>query len=559
MVLVSNGLLILNPLVFRRALMAVGSDVSGDWRSSIWAWAALLLAIALVSAYFKYQMRLTFISISRDAEVDIRSILFRKIQNQSMAFFDSYGVGELLSRLTNDISLYRDLLGPGIMYPLFSLTLVVPGLAGLYTISPKLANVALIPLMVIPFVNYALHGQLYRLALGVQRTLGNLSKMVQEQFSAVRIIKSYVSEGEARNYFLRLCSRLLRLEIRASVLEGSLYPFFTLVTKIVTVLLVMYSGMIILGDEADLSMADFISFMWIQSYIFFPVLMMGWLIPVYEKGRAAYDRLFEIYTQPIEVKDTPESIHDIPPQASIELRGLTYTYPGSEKPSLNGIDLTIQGGTFLGITGPIGSGKTTLLRLLNREYEVPEGMILIGGRDIHEYSLKAFNAAMAAVDQVPFLFSKSIAENVKFGRREATVEQMQLVAEFADFHETVLEFPEQYDTLVGERGVTLSGGQKQRLAIARAFLVDRSILLLDDIFSAVDAETEKRIFNAMRQNFKGKTVLLITHRASILKQSDRILYFHEGKIVEDGSHEELVALGGHYAALTELQKLTRKS
>ncbi len=571
MLLVSNFLLIFNPLVFRQAVMAVdpNSPVEGGmlhdffwwlWGSqtgSVWVWAPTLFVIAAISAYLKYQMRVTFITVSRDVEVEVRSKLFSRIQNQSMAFFDNHGIGELLSRLTNDVSAYRDVLGPGIMYPLFFLTLVLPGLAALFFISAQLAAIATIPMIIIPIVNFAIRGRLYVLSKKVQVSLADMSNMVQEHYSSIRTIKSYVIENTLFKKFTDLSRTFLQLNLQLATVQGSLFPFFTFLTKVITVILVMFSGFVIYKGWGELSVADFVSFMWIQSYIFFPVLMLGWLIPVFERGRAAYDRLLEIYEEPIEVMNRIASELRIPAGSGLVFRDLTFTYPQQEAPALSHFSLEIEGGEFVGITGPVGAGKSTLFKLLNREYEIPEGMIEIGGKDIHQYPLSAFHMEMVTVEQVPFLFSKSIEENVKFGRREATKEQIEEVARFADFHETVLDFPEQYHTLVGERGVTLSGGQKQRLAMARAFLVDRSILLLDDIFSAVDSDTESRIFQSMKRHFKGKTVLLITHRVSILEQMDRVIYISEGHVAEDGTPKELMEIGGQYAALVELQGMDR--
>ena len=569
MVLASNTLLILNPLIFRQAIMAMDShlprenDLLGDAArsllgskvTSLWIWVVILLLIAITSSLFKYGMRMTFITVSRDVEQEVRSKIFNKIQNQSMAFFDRYGVGELLSRLTNDISAYRDVLGPGILYPLFFLTIMTPGLIALFTISVPLASLSALPLLVIPLVNFFIRGYIYRIALSVQKGLGELSDMVQEHFSAIRIVKSYGVESILCRRFQEVSRKLLALNLRFASVEGSLFPFFTLLTKLLTVLLVMLSGIIILRGWSELSTADFVSFMWIQSYIFFPVLMLGWLIPVYERGRAAYGRLVEIYEEPIEVQDTPGADLRIPVGANIAFHNLTFTYPTGKSPALSHLNLEIQGGDFVGIAGPIGAGKTTLFRLLTREYETPGGSILINNRDIHRYPLKAFHGEIVTVEQIPFLFSKSIRENVRFGKQKATQQEVEVVTGYADFHDSVLEFPEQYETIIGEGGVTLSGGQKQRLAMARAFLVNRSILLLDDIFSAVDSATEKKILKAMRENFQGKTVLLITHRISILEQMDRVIYLSEGTVVEDGPPERLVKQNGHYAALVELQRI----
>lgn len=572
MVLVSNCLLILNPLIFRQAVISLDPSsgikqgalanalkiILGSKIHSLTIWALILISIALISGYFKYQMRIEFIAISREAEKEIRSKLFYRIQSQSRAFYDHHGIGELLSRLTNDISAYRDVLGPGMLYPLFYTTIMVPGLMALFSISWRLTLISLIPLVLIPFLNSAIRKQMYRVSLIVQKSLGTLSNMAQEYFSGIRIIKGYVIENKTLSRFKQLCKDLIRVNIRLACLQGMLLPFFTLMTRIVTVVLVMFSGIIILNAWGSLGAADFVSFMWIQSYIFLPLLMLAWVLPLYEKGRAAYERLVEIYFEPIEVSESSYIGLHIPPKADIELCHLTFAYPRANASVLNDLNLHISGGSFIGITGPVGAGKSTLLRLLNREYEIPSGKIFIGGRDIHEYDREAFNQAIVTVEQVPFLFSKTIAENLRFGREEASQEELEVVADLADLHETVLEFPDQYNTMVGERGVTLSGGQKQRVAMARAFLVNRSILLLDDIFSAVDASTERRIFQSMKKNFKDKTLLLVTHRVAVLEKMDRVIYIKNGRIEEEGPPSELKAQKGLYHALIEIDKKTEK-
>lgn len=569
MVSVSNCLLILNPLVFRQAVMHMDKhaekqsgllssalqNILGSYSQFLIPWMFLLLYISLTSAVFKYFMRVTFISVSRDAEKDLRSKLFAKIQEQSMAFYDRHGIGELLSRLTNDISAYRDVLGPGIMYPLFFLTLVIPGMLALFSISPPLTAISLIPLIAIPLLNMAMRRKVYDLSHLAQAGLADLSNMSQEHYSGERIIKGYAAEPQMIHSFSDLCYSLITLNIKLNCYQGLLFPFFTMLTKIITIILVLFSGVIILFAWGTLSVADFVSFMWIQSYIFFPVLMMAWVLPLYERGRAAYDRLLEIYKEPVEVREGKFPEATIPSQADIEFRHLTFNYPSSSKPALKDFSLKVKSGTFVGVTGPVGAGKTTLFRLLNREYEVQEDKIFIGGRDIHDYPLAAFNKEIVTVEQIPFLFSRTIAENVGFGKEDASMEEIEIVSKFADLHENILEFPQQYETIIGERGITLSGGQKQRLAMARAFLVNRSILLLDDVFSAIDAATEKRIFTSMQANFSDKTVLLITHRVSVLNETDRIIYISDGKIIEDGTPQELLQLQGHYAALAALQSL----
>lgn len=555
MVIAANGFLLLVPLVFRLALEQIFGHGTGAERAvalPLGGWVAVLLFLAAVAAVFKYRMRYAFISISRDAEKEVRSKLFARIQEQSMAFYDKHGIGELLSRLTNDISAYRDVLGPGIMYPLFFTTLVVPGIFALFYLSPNLAAVSLIPLLSIPALNLVTRKSIYKASHQAQKGLADLSNMAQEHFTGIRIVKGYSAGPQLSEIFSALARSLIRINVKLNCYQGLLYPLFTMITKMVTAVLVVFAGYVILKAKASLTTADFVSFMWIQSYIFFPILMLAWVLPIYSRGRASYERLVEIYEEPIEVRQGPVRVPRIPRNADISLHNLTFSYPGKERVVLDGLALTIPPGTFVGITGPVGAGKTTLLRLLNREYEIPRGMISIGGNDIHDYPLEAFSEEIVTVEQIPFLFSRSIADNVRFGKEAAPIEDVEMVAKYADLHETVMEFPERYETVIGERGMTLSGGQKQRVAIARAFLVDRSILLLDDVFSAVDVKTEERIFSAMLEAFKNRTVLMITHRLSVLEKMDRVIFLENGKIVEDGTPAALKELGGKFAALAAL-------
>jgi ATP-binding cassette, subfamily B, multidrug efflux pump len=568
LVLISNALLVLNPLIFRQAILAVTipEEIStpqanffyailGPLFHCAYSWAYLLIGIATLSAILKYYMRMIFISIGREVEVEVRNQLFERIQAQSRTFFDLHGIGDLISRLTNDITAYRDLLGPGMMYPLFFITLVTPALIALFFLSPLMATVSLIPIIGIYLFHIAIRQPLLQASQEVQKSLGEMSMMVHEHYSGIRILKSYGIERLTAGLFEKICLHFNKLNMRFVCLQGMVFPVLTLIIKMINVLVVLLAGAIILLGWSQLDVADFLSFMWIQSYIFSPLLMLGWIMPMYQKGKAAYARLVEIYEEPIEVQNEKKLLINIPEQASIHFKNLTFHYPFQKRSALVELNLSIKGGSFVGITGPVGAGKTTLFRLLNREYEIPNGKIFIADRDIHDYPLQAFQQAIVTVEQLPFLFSKNIRDNIGLGQTEAKREEIEQAAKHAALHESILGFPLQYETLVGERGVSLSGGQKQRMAIARAFLVNRSLLLLDDIFSALDVETEKHIFDSMRANFVGKTVLLITHRISILERLDHVIYLKNGQIIEEGSPEQLMALKGSYEALVNLQKI----
>ena len=574
MVLLGNSLLILNPLLLRQALEALDPSIAlsegmmasflrkithwalGNYITSLPIWVILLTSTALLGAYLKYSMRLSFVAISRRVERNTRGLIFERIQSHTLEFFDKHRIGDLMSRLTNDISVYRDVLGPGVMYPCYFITLVIPAMIGLFSISSWLALLSLLPICLLPLLMAFAGNPIYSTSMQVQEELAAMSTLVHENYSGIRITKSYNTQMRMFKRFQEQCQRLFKLSVRLDLIQGLFYPFLMLVTRLITVGMVLFAGFIILKAWRELSSADLISFMWIQSYVYMPVLMLGWVLPMYERGGAAYARLVEIVDEPLEIHDNTASTLEITPLADIDFSKLSFTYPKSSNPVIADFDLHIKGGSFVGITGPIGAGKTTLFKLLIREYDLPHGMLFLHGHDIHDYSLEALRRAIVTVEQRPFLFSKTIAENVSFGFEGASKDDLETVTRLADLHETIRSFPDQYETLVGERGMTLSGGQKQRMAMARAFLVKRSILLFDDIFSAVDMATEQRIFKGMQQHFAGKTVLLITHRVSILEQMDRIIYMQGGKIVEDGSHKQLLEKKGLYAALADLQSMT---
>lgn len=549
LITLANILLISNPLIMRFAI---------EHSLNPFVWAPILLLIAFLSSILRYTMRLSFGKVSRFEEQTMRSKIYGRIQNQTMAFFDRHGIGELTSRLSGDISSYRDILGPVLLFPIYFLTTLIPGIIALFWIAPKLALVAMIPVFAIPLINFSLRGVVYSLSSRYQAELARMSNFVQETFSGIRIVKSYGVENALLHRFMGMTDDLLGINIKLMTYQGLSFPFLTLITRLTTLFIVIATAYFMINKSELISIADFTAFMWIQSYIYFPVLILGWVFPIYQQGRASYDRLKNIYDEPIEITEGKSDLI-LPPNSTIEFNHLTFYYPNQVKPSIDDLSLKLEGGKFIGITGPAGAGKSTLFKLLNREYEIPFGMISIAGRDIHDYPVSSFYEDMVTVEQIPFLFSKSIRDNVSFGREGATQEEIEWASNLADLHNTVIDFSESYDTLVGEKGVALSGGQKQRVAIARAFLVERSILLLDDIFSAVDNATEGRIFKAIQENFKGKTVLLSTQRVSVLEKMDEVVYLSHGKVLEQGKPSDLLLKRGYFATMKELEGLNEPS
>lgn len=566
LVLMSNILLIANPLLIRQAIIALDpyahntpdntsfflSNLTGAFYNSTLAWGLLLFLLITFSAYFKYRMRIVFISVSRDIEYRLQNLLFAKIQSQTPSFFDKYRIGDLLSRLTNDLSAYREVLGPGIMYPLYFLTMIFPAMAALFWIAPPLAIISIIPILILPLLVLIVEGRAYKLSLKVQQALGDMSTMAHETFSGIRIIKGYAVESISLDSFSKACKNFLKLNFRIITLQGLFYPFMTFLTKTLTVILIIFTAYLMIEAGYTMSMADFISFMLIQSFIFIPILMLGWTLPIYERGRAAYDRLLEIYDAPSAIIASSNPITERP-TGPISFEHLSFQYPETTTAILNDITFEIPNNSFFGITGPIGSGKTTLLKLLNRDYEVLSDTIKLAGKDIQMYDPEVLQKSIATVEQMPFLFSRTIGENIAFGNPSASQDDIEHVAKLADLHDTILTMPDQYHTIVGENGVMLSGGQKQRVAIARALLTNRPILLFDDIFSAIDASTEQNIFQSLKKTLKNKTVIFLTHKTSVLNKLDFVVYMHDGNVIEYGKPQELISKEGAYAALAELQ------
>ncbi len=528
----SGILLVLNPLIFRHAL----SHLEGVYR-----WGLLLLVVATIASFCRYGMRLGFISVSRDAERDLRAKLFARVQEQGQAFYDHHRVGDLMSRMVNDLALYREVLGPGIMYPVFFITFVVPALVALFWIEPVMAYVACIPVLVLPPIMLLARALLYRISLKVQSALGEMSTLAQEDYSGIRLIKSYGREQAFSLRFTGLAQKFLRLSVRVSAVQNLFFPLLGLVGKLVTVALIVVAAWVEPGAD------NVVSFMWLQSYILLPVLLLGWVLPLYQRGRGAYERLLAIYEEPLTVEEGGDGAFA---QGAVEVRDLTFAYV-NETPVLKGVSLRAGEGELVGITGPPASGKSTLLRLLVRDYEVPPNTIYIGGQAIHDFSLEELRSHIAVVEQEPFLFSRTIGENISLGRKG-----MEEAVRKASLRETIARLPKGYDTMVGERGVTLSGGQRQRVALARAFLSDAPILLLDDVFSALDTATAAAIFDELRG--MDKTILLVTHRVPILQACDHLYYMVDGAVVEEGRPVALVKEEGHFAALVELEEMIHR-
>jgi ATP-binding cassette subfamily B protein len=457
-----------------------------------------------------------------------------------------------MARATNDLNAVRMLLGPAIMYSANTIVFTAGALIFMLSISPKLTFYAFLPLpavsIVIQYFGRRIHERFER----IQAMFSDISARAQENFSGVRVIRAYVQEQAEIAGFESSNREYIARSLKLVRLMGMLWPTLETMLGLAIVLVLWLGGREVLQHRIDVG--DFVAFNTYMVQLTWPVIALGWVINIFQRGTASLGRIHELMLEKPEITDAPALISTVhEPQGDLEFRNLNFSYNGT--PVLHDINLHIPAGSSLAIVGPTGSGKTTLVSLIPRIYDAEPGAVLIDGRPIREYPLEVLRRSIGFVAQETFLFSETIRENIAFGVQKASDEEVRWAADAANIASEIEGFPGQYKTLVGERGITLSGGQKQRTAIARALIRNPRILILDDALSSVDTHTEDKILNHLREVMQDRTTIFISHRVSTVRNADRIAVLHGGRIVEIGSHDELLALNGYYTDLYNKQLL----
>ena len=571
-VLLHNGIWVLFPLVIGKASDDLNQGVT---RHKLLVYAGLLLAIAVTKGIFQFLTRWVVIGVSRDIEFDLRNDLFARLEGLSYSYYQRNRTGDIMARATNDLNAVRMLLGPAIMYSANTMVYTAGALAFMISINPKLTLLTFLPLPAVSVVIQTFGRRIHERFERIQAMFSDISARAQENFSGARLIRAYVQEEAEIKAFERENKEYIRRSLKLVRLMGMLWPTLELMLGCAVVLVLWLGGREVLAGQLTLtrvtslvgtypgitttlkidgsmSVGQFVSFSTYMMQLTWPIIALGWVINIFQRGTASLIRINEIMQEQPEIRDAPDAqAHEI--NGEIEFRELNFSYDG--KPVLRQVNLRVPAGSSLAIVGPTGSGKTTLVDLIPRIYDANPGMVLIDGRPIREYSLESLRRSIGFVPQETFLFSDRIRENIALGVDSASSSDIHDAADAANIAVDIESFPEGYETLVGERGITLSGGQKQRTAIARALIRNPRILILDDALSSVDTHTEDKILNHLRDVMAGRTTIFISHRVSTVRNADRIAVLHGGRIVELGTHDELLALNGYYSDLYNKQLL----
>ncbi|KAF2331562.1 ABC transporter ATP-binding protein [Flavobacterium nitrogenifigens] len=514
----------------------------------------LIIGTTIVAGFLTFLMRQTLIVMSRHIEFDLKNEVFRQYENLSQNFYKQNRTGDLMNRISEDVSKVRMYVGPAVMYTINTAIRFAIVILYMYNVSPLLTLYTILPLPILSYCIFKLSSEINKRSTTFQQYLSKVSSFTQEIFSGIRVIKAYSLENQHQNNMVDLAEESKRKSLSLARVQSLFGPLMIALIGISNLVVIYFGGvMYINGSIPNIgTIAEFILYV---NMLTWPVASLGWVSSMVQEAEASQKRLNEFLKIEPEIKNNNENTSEI--QGNISFENVSFTYDDTNIEALKNVSFTVKKGETLAILGKTGSGKSTILSLISRLYDVTEGEVKIDGNEISTLNLNDLRNNIGIVPQDAFLFSDTIKNNIKFGNQNATDEEVIKAAKNAVVHDNIIAFNKQYDTVLGERGITLSGGQKQRVSIARAIIKNPAILLFDDCLSAVDTETEEMILNNLFEISKDKTTIIVSHRVSSAKNADKIIILEDGKIIQQGSHNQLINQEGYYASLY-LKQLSEK-